>query len=448
MNNARPNHADPGVLVGNGGINDRQNAAARDLHDVDGGRDAHKRQQRNGDVRVFAEGDFAHLARKIDGFLHRASHQRNDGRGRRHCKAADAVGFGNRAVADIQPGVFRLIAREHRADHLLRRAGEPLPRQAGNAQAELVAVARHGGDDGAVLNAVGGIQRGLTHRHPRRTGEVVAAGDKLEHFTLLRHRIARLDQPRRQRLNKQRGARVVAVVALVAHVQRLGQHQAQVDFADNLHRVAQHRAEHVAHPVQALDHALVVSPHAQDLRHLLAEVGEGAVAVGFVLNDVHKHRRGGDARHRAHAVMLVARRERNISGGGDPCRIVQIFRQPFKHQRAGNRAFHCPAHVLPGDGRTGVQNGGAGHARHHVDGLVIAHQHRMGLNNPLKGNFVRGGNFLRQRFFRQPIQRVHHLHIALPRRRPVELGHGNVLFFEVVAEHRNPDVNHVQRLVE
>ena len=159
---------------------------------------------------------------------------------------------------------------------------------------------------------MGGIQRGLTHRHPRRTGEVVAAGDKLEHFTLLRHRIARLDQPGCQRLNKQRGARVVAVVALVAHVQRLGQHQAQVDFADNLHRVAQHRAEHVAHPVQALDHALVVGPHAQDLRHLLAEVGEGAVAVGFVLNDVHKHRRGGDARHRAHTVVLVARREGDL----------------------------------------------------------------------------------------------------------------------------------------
>ena len=95
-----------------------------------------------------------------------------------------------------------------------------------------------------------------------------------------------------------------------------------------------------------------------------------------------------------------------------------------------------------------MQNGGAGHARHHVNRLVIAHQHRMGLNNALKGNVVRGSNFLRQRFFRQPIQRVHHLHIALPRRRPVELGHGNVLFFEVVAEHRNPDVNHVQRLVE
>ena len=295
--------------MGNGGINDRQNAAACHFGDVDGSRDAHKREQRNGDVRVFAEGDFAHLAGEVDGFFHRAAHQRHNRRRRRHGKTADAVGFRNCAVADIQPGVFRLIARKHRANDLLRRAGEPLPRQAGDAQTELVAVARHGGDNGAVLNAVGGVQRGFAHCHPRRAGEVVAAGDKLEHLTLLLNRITRLDQTRRQGLDQQRSARVVAVVALVAHVQRLGQHQTKIDFTDDLHRVAQHRAEHVAHPVQAVNHALVVGAHAQDLRHLLAEVGERAVAVGFVLNDVHKHRRGGDARHRAHAVVLVARRE-------------------------------------------------------------------------------------------------------------------------------------------
>jgi hypothetical protein len=72
----------------------------------------------------------------------------------------------------------------------------------------------------------------------------------------------------------------------------------------------------------------------------------------------------------------------------------------------------------------------------------------MGLNNALKGDFVGGGNFVRQRFARQLVQRFHDLHIALPRRRPVELGHGNVLLFEVVTEHRNADVNHVQRLVK
>jgi len=95
-----------------------------------------------------------------------------------------------------------------------------------------------------------------------------------------------------------------------------------------------------------------------------------------------------------------------------------------------------------------VQNGGAGHPRHNVNRLVIAHQHRMGLNNALKGDLVGGGNLLRQRFFRQLVERFHHLHIALPRRRPVERGHGYVLLFKIVAEHRETHVNDVQRLVK
>ena len=95
-----------------------------------------------------------------------------------------------------------------------------------------------------------------------------------------------------------------------------------------------------------------------------------------------------------------------------------------------------------------MQDGGAGHARHDVNRLVIAHQHRVGLNNALKRKLVGGGDFLRQRFFRQLVERLNDLHIALPRRRPVELGDGYVLFFEVIAKHRNADVNDVQRLVE
>ena len=96
-------------------------------------------------------------------------------------------------------------------------------------------------------------------------------------------------------------------MALIAHVQRLRQHQAQIDFARQLHGVAQHRSHHIAHPVQAIDNALIVRAHAQDLRHLLAHIGVCAVAVGFVLDDVHKHRRRRYTRHRTDTVMLVAR---------------------------------------------------------------------------------------------------------------------------------------------
>ncbi|MPN34419.1 hypothetical protein SDC9_181912 [bioreactor metagenome] len=74
-------------------------------------------------------------------------------------------------------------------------------------------------------------------------------------------------------------------------MQRLRQHQAQVYFSRQLHGVAQHRSQHITHPVQTINNALIVRAHTQDLRHLLAHIGICAVAVGFVLNDVHKHRR-------------------------------------------------------------------------------------------------------------------------------------------------------------
>ncbi len=127
--------------------------------------------------------------------------------------------------------------------------------------------------------------------------------------------------------------------------------------------------------------------------------------------------------------MLMARREGDVAGSRDARRVLNIFRQPLEDQRPGHRPLHRTAHVFPGNRRTGMKNGGAGHPRHYVDGLVVAHQHRMGLNNALQRNCVGGGDFFRQRLIRQLIERLHHLHIALPRRRPVELGHGDVLFF-------------------
>ncbi len=95
-----------------------------------------------------------------------------------------------------------------------------------------------------------------------------------------------------------------------------------------------------------------------------------------------------------------------------------------------------------------MQDGGAGHPRHHVNGLVVAHQHRVRLDNALQRDFVGGGNFLRQRFIRQLIQRFHHLHITLPRRGPVEVGNRDVLLLQVVAEQGDADVNDVKRLVK
>ncbi|MMZ68121.1 hypothetical protein D1872_307710 [compost metagenome] len=95
-----------------------------------------------------------------------------------------------------------------------------------------------------------------------------------------------------------------------------------------------------------------------------------------------------------------------------------------------------------------MQNGVARHARHYVNGLIKAHQHRMRLNNALPRDFIGGSDFVGQRFVCQLIQGFHHLHIALPRRGPVELRDRYVLLFQVVAEQGDTDVNDVQWLVK
>ncbi len=163
---------------------------------------------------------------------------------------------------------------------------------------------------------------------------------------------------------------------------------------------------------------------------------------------MHKHRGRGNTRHRSHAVVLVTRREGDLPGSRQFSRLVEIFRQSFEHQRSGDRAFHRAAHFFPGDRRPGVKNGFRRHARHHVNRLIKTNQHRMRLDNTLQRLLVSGGDFVRQRRIGNVIQRLHHLHIALPRRRPVELSHFYMLLFQVIAKHGDADVNNVQWLAK
>ncbi len=188
------------------------------------------------------------------------------------------------ALSPISGPIFRLITSKHRADHLLRWAGKPMPRQAADPQAELDAVTRHGGNDGAVFDAVRRIHRRFTHRHPRRAGEVVAAGDKLKHFALLLDGVARLNNPRRQRLNQQRRPALLRlwhsspICSACASIKRrsispiifiasrsIGPCTSRIQFRRSITLWS-------------------LAPVQEILRHLLAHVGISDVAVGFVFS--------------------------------------------------------------------------------------------------------------------------------------------------------------------
>ena len=87
--------------------------------------------------------------------------------------------------------------------------------------AELDAASRHGRDDRGAGDAVGGVEGGFARRHREVQVEVVIGAEEVEHRGR-RVRRRRPHQRRREQTGEKRGGRNIAIVALVAHVQRLG----------------------------------------------------------------------------------------------------------------------------------------------------------------------------------------------------------------------------------
>lgn len=132
-------------------------------------------------------------------------------------------------------------------------------------------------------HAVGRVQHTLAGRHRQIEEKVVVARNKVQSVARPPrfHGIAALaaaQDGRNQLAEQQRGGRRVAVVDLVAHQQSLGHEGFELQPAQTLHGVGQHRAEHVAHPAQTAQHFVVVGPETQYLAQPLVEIAVGAVA--------------------------------------------------------------------------------------------------------------------------------------------------------------------------
>ena len=98
---------------------------------------------------VLPERDVAHGDRVGDRVVRRAADEIGDRRRRRHRKAAEARGLGDRAVAEVGRRVGDRIAGEIQAIDHRGRAGEPSVAGAGELDAEVDAVARHRDDHAA-----------------------------------------------------------------------------------------------------------------------------------------------------------------------------------------------------------------------------------------------------------------------------------------------------------
>ena len=141
---------------------------------------------------------------------------------------------------------------------------------------------------------------------------------------------------------------------LVAHVQGLGNQMFEIDPARILQRPLQHRKEGTFHPGELFNHLSAVRTVTQHPAQAFVEGAESPVAVGFILNDKHRHRGGDDPGHRPHRLVLVAGSEGDLPGGGQLLRFRNRFRPPFVEQAADHRSAHRAAHPLPGNRRAGM----------------------------------------------------------------------------------------------
>ena len=113
---------------------------------------------------------------------------------------------------------------------------------------------------------MGGVHGRLAGRHTDVQEEVLVARGEFEHSAaLLGIQRVQLGDARGDRLDQQRAGRPVTVVALVAHVHRLGNERSQIDpIRHAAQGRAERRAQDAPHPVQALEHVWPESAVAQN----------------------------------------------------------------------------------------------------------------------------------------------------------------------------------------
>ena len=206
----------------------------------------------------------------------------------------------------------------------------------------------------------------------------------------------RLQHAQGQLPEQQGGARLIPVVALVAHLEDLGDHGLDVDLPDPLHGCPQHRIQAGSQPVQPVDDLLVAGAEAQHLAQALVKGTIGFVAKGLVLHPPYRHGIGHHARHGAYRVMMVAGVEGDLPGGRQLFRFFQVLGQSLVDQAAHDGAPHRAAHPVPGNGRARMEDGLLGHAGQQLPCGAQADQGRLGVEDPGEGLGVGRGDLFTQ----------------------------------------------------
>ncbi len=371
--------------MGDAGVDARRNALLHHLADVEACGRAPEVQLGDGEVLVLGLGDLVHLQRGVQRVLGRTADEGDDGRRGCHGKAANAGRLGDRAVAQVSTGIVGREAGEVEALGGRDRGGEPAVAQAADADAEVGAVAGHGGDNGAALHAVAGVGHGLAGRHhgvQHAEGVVAQEAQYLGRYVWTG---GGLRDERRQSRRIQDRAGLVAVVSLVAHVQGFSQQGADVNPPAGLDGVGQDGGHDVLHPAQFRQHLFAVRAVAQHFAIPFVQAREAAIPMSFVLDDVDRHGRRDQAGHRPHRPVVVAGLQIDLSRFHQRTRFSFVSGLSVEDQRAGDGTAHRSRCPLPGDGRAGVQQEIVPHSGNHVPRLAQPHQHRVGFHHTFYG---------------------------------------------------------------
>ena len=267
---------------------------------------------------------------------------------------AEPVRLDDRGVAEVGVHVGGRVAVEQ-----LRRVGqrggpdEPAVAEPGHADADLDAVPRDRGEHRGTRHVRGAVQRELGEDHRQVQEELAVAGDEGAHLGMLDA----------ERLEGQRGALLGAVVGLVAERERAHVQVVEVERSARGQRRLELRREHVAHPLQALEHLRAVGAVAQDRARALVQRGPRDLPGGLVAGDPDRHARVHDAGHRADAAVVVVGGERDLAVLDELQRLGRRPGDALEPQRGPERGAHRGAHPLRLDRRTGV-----GHAARRVVG--------------------------------------------------------------------------------
>src|SRR6185295_357204 len=229
--------------------------------------------------------------------------------------------------------------------------GEPLLAEAGDADAELHAVARHRAHDRGGLQALDRARRRLRRAHrPRQEELVVVAGDEPHDRLQLAGVGYRRHQRRGEPASQQAGGRGVAHVHLVAHGEGLRHQRGEIDRALALEHRRECRRHRVPDPGQALERLAPVTAEAKLMPPgSVRDERRGPGVTHRILDDQQGGPGRDDAGHWPDGAPGMTGRKGDVAAGRQRLGLLGAPRPALELHGGLHRPAHRPAHPIPRD---------------------------------------------------------------------------------------------------